>query len=107
MKVDKDQFDTLLGRLMQTPPQEGQTIKGHPGNKARIVPLFTHQLRVRHRLKSDHAAQCRNKPVFLLARIEARLKHTQVAVQMLYRNLVEAAYDGSLEGGKLGNRHQF
>jgi len=28
VKVDKDKFDALLGKLMQAPPQEGKTIKG-------------------------------------------------------------------------------
>ena len=38
MKVDKDKFDALLGKLMQSPPQEGKTIKGEPGNFTPIVP---------------------------------------------------------------------
>jgi len=27
MKVDKDQFDALLGKLMRTPPQPAKTIE--------------------------------------------------------------------------------
>jgi hypothetical protein len=38
MRVDKDKFDALLGRMMQTPPQEGKTIKGEAGNVHPIVP---------------------------------------------------------------------
>jgi hypothetical protein len=38
MKVNKDKFDALLGKLMQTPPQEGKTIKGETGNLKPIVP---------------------------------------------------------------------
>jgi hypothetical protein len=37
MKVDKEKFDGLLGKLMQTPPQERKTIKGEPGNVQPIV----------------------------------------------------------------------
>jgi hypothetical protein len=39
MKVDKDQFDALLGRLMSAPPQEGKTIKGTAGNIKPIIPV--------------------------------------------------------------------
>jgi hypothetical protein len=39
--VDKDKFDALLGRLMQTPPQQGKMIKGEPGNIQAIVPLIS------------------------------------------------------------------
>ena len=38
MKVDKDKFDALLGRLMSTPPQLGKAIKGKAGNIKPIVP---------------------------------------------------------------------
>jgi hypothetical protein len=37
MKVDKDKFDTLLGRLISAPPQQGKTIKGIAGNVKPIV----------------------------------------------------------------------
>ena len=32
MKVDKEKFDALLGRLITALPQEGKTIKGTAGN---------------------------------------------------------------------------
>ena len=38
MKVDKEKFDALLGRLMQARPQEGKAIKGEPGNVQPIIP---------------------------------------------------------------------
>jgi hypothetical protein len=37
MKVEKDKLDALLGKLMQTPPQEGKTTKGEPGNLKRPI----------------------------------------------------------------------
>jgi hypothetical protein len=37
MKVDKDQFDALLGKLMQAPPQPSKDIKGQPGNLKPIL----------------------------------------------------------------------
>ncbi len=37
MKVDKSQFDTLLGRLMQTPPEPAKAIKTE-GKAGKIVP---------------------------------------------------------------------
>jgi hypothetical protein len=39
MKVDKEQFDALLGRLMSAQPQPAKTIK--PGGKAgKIIPAI-------------------------------------------------------------------
>jgi hypothetical protein len=43
VKVDKDKFDALLGRLVSAPPQEGKTIKGRPGNVKPIFPDPTPQ----------------------------------------------------------------
>jgi hypothetical protein len=37
MKVDKDKFDALLGRLMSTPPQPAKTIKPE-GKMREIIP---------------------------------------------------------------------
>lgn len=37
MKVDKEKFDTLLGRLMTTPPQPAKTIKTE-GKTREIIP---------------------------------------------------------------------
>ena len=37
MKVDKEKFDALLGRLMQTPPQTAKTIKPE-GKAGSILP---------------------------------------------------------------------
>jgi hypothetical protein len=41
MKVDKDKFDTLLGRLLKQKPEKTQTIKGTTGNLKPIVPKPT------------------------------------------------------------------
>jgi hypothetical protein len=40
MKVDKDKFDALLGRLLRQAPEKTQTIKGSPAPKPRepIIP---------------------------------------------------------------------
>jgi hypothetical protein len=38
MQVDKAQFDALLRRMMDTPPEKTKTIKGTPGNLKPIVP---------------------------------------------------------------------
>ena len=38
MKVDKDKFDALLGRLLKQQPEKTQAIKGKPGNLKPIVP---------------------------------------------------------------------
>jgi hypothetical protein len=38
MKVDKDQFDALLGRLLQQKPEKTQVIKGTPGGRSPIIP---------------------------------------------------------------------
>jgi hypothetical protein len=37
MKVNKDQFDALLGKLMQTPPQPATSIKTQ-GKAGKIIP---------------------------------------------------------------------
>jgi hypothetical protein len=37
MKVDKDKFDALLGKLMQTPPETAKTIKPE-GKAGSILP---------------------------------------------------------------------
>lgn len=37
MRVDKDQFDALLGKLMRTPPQPESTIEAQ-GKAGKIVP---------------------------------------------------------------------
>lgn len=37
MKVDKDKFDTLLGKLMQTPPQPAKSIEIE-GKAGKIIP---------------------------------------------------------------------
>ncbi len=37
MKVDKDQFDALLSKLMRTPPEPARAIETH-GKAGRIVP---------------------------------------------------------------------
>ena len=37
LKVDKEKFDALLGRLMQTPPQTAKTIKPE-GKAGSILP---------------------------------------------------------------------
>ena len=40
MKVDKDKFDALLGKMMQAPPEPKKAIKtdGITGSKAPLVP---------------------------------------------------------------------
>jgi hypothetical protein len=40
MKVDKDKFDSLLGRLLKQAPEKTQAIKGSPTPKPRepIIP---------------------------------------------------------------------
>ncbi len=40
MKVDKDQFDVLLGRLLQQKPEKTQAIKGSPTPKSREPIAF-------------------------------------------------------------------
>jgi hypothetical protein len=42
MKVDKEKFDALLGKLMQTPPQPARTIKTQ-GKAGKIVPAISPQ----------------------------------------------------------------
>ena len=37
MKVDKDKFDALLGKLMQTPPQPAKSIET-TGKAGKIIP---------------------------------------------------------------------
>ena len=37
MQVDKDQFDALLHRMVQSPPEAARTIKGE-GKAGRIIP---------------------------------------------------------------------
>jgi hypothetical protein len=37
MKVDKDKFDALLGKLMQTPPQPAKSIETQ-GKAGKIIP---------------------------------------------------------------------
>ena len=102
MKVDKQKFDALLGRLMSTPPQPAKTIKTE-GKAGKIVPAIPrNQLPIRHRLNSEHPLQCRLKPVVCFPPIESRLELAQVAMEMLYRNLVEAAYHAALEERERG-----
>lgn len=38
MKVDKDKFDALLGKLLKQPPAKTQVIKGTPGERSPIIP---------------------------------------------------------------------
>lgn len=38
MKVDKEKFDSLLGRLLRQPPAKTQVIKGTPGGRSPIIP---------------------------------------------------------------------
>jgi hypothetical protein len=38
MKVDKEKFDSLLGRLLKQKPQTAQAIKGKPGERGPIIP---------------------------------------------------------------------
>jgi len=38
IKVEKDQFDALLGRMLREPPEKTQAIKGQPGNLTPIIP---------------------------------------------------------------------
>jgi hypothetical protein len=40
MKVDKDKFDSLLGRLLKQKPEKASAIKGSPDPKPRepIIP---------------------------------------------------------------------
>jgi hypothetical protein len=40
MKVDKDKFDALLGKLMQTPPQPAKSIETQ-GKAGKIVPAIS------------------------------------------------------------------
>ena len=42
MKVDKDKFDALLGKLMRTPPHPAKTIKTE-GKRGKIVPAISPQ----------------------------------------------------------------
>jgi hypothetical protein len=42
MKVDKEKFDELLGKLMSTPPQPAKTIKTE-GKSGKIVPAIPSQ----------------------------------------------------------------
>lgn len=42
MKVDKDRFDALLGKLMQTPPQPAKSIET-TGKAGKIVPPISPQ----------------------------------------------------------------
>ena len=37
MKVEKEKFDTLLHRMMSTPPEKTATIKGKPGDPTPII----------------------------------------------------------------------
>jgi exopolyphosphatase/pppGpp-phosphohydrolase len=38
MRVDKDQFDTLLQRLLKQKPEKTQEIKGTPQRREPIIP---------------------------------------------------------------------
>jgi hypothetical protein len=38
MKVDKDKFDALLGRLLKQKPEKTQAIKGTAGEREPIIP---------------------------------------------------------------------
>ena len=38
MKVDKEQFDALLQRMLQQKPEKTTAIKGKPGNQGPIIP---------------------------------------------------------------------
>lgn len=42
MKVDKDKFDALLGKLMQTPPQPAKSIETQ-GKAGKIIPATASQ----------------------------------------------------------------
>ena len=53
MKVDKDKFDALLGKLMQAPPQPAKSIKTQ-GKVGKIMPAISpksvpRKARARHR----------------------------------------------------------
>ena len=37
MKVEKDQFDALLQKMLQQKPEKTSAIKGKPGNKGPII----------------------------------------------------------------------
>jgi len=37
MKVDKDKFDVLLGKLLKQKPEKTQVIKGNPGERSPII----------------------------------------------------------------------
>ena len=41
MKVEKEQFDALLQRMLQQKPEKTSAIKGKPGNLEPIVPPRT------------------------------------------------------------------
>jgi hypothetical protein len=38
MKVDKDKFDALLGRLLKQNPEKTKEIKGEPKKREPIIP---------------------------------------------------------------------
>lgn len=42
MKVNKDQFDALLGKLMQAPPQPAKSMETQ-GKAGKIVPAISPQ----------------------------------------------------------------
>jgi hypothetical protein len=64
MKVDKDKFDALLGRLLQTPPQEGKTIKGYCNDSVSCrAPHDTDHAEFRG-MRSRKWMNSRNKPLY-------------------------------------------
>ena len=58
MKINKDQFDALLIRLITVPPQEAKSVRGATGDiKPKVSHTPRHRSRIEHRVNTEHRPQ--------------------------------------------------
>jgi hypothetical protein len=57
MKVDKDKFDDLLRRMVNTPPLKREDVKPRPKKRSKVLPEATQmQKEEREKLEQERAA---------------------------------------------------